>query len=153
MNDNILEIKDLAIHFYTEDGDVAAVNGIDLALRHGDTLGLVGETGAGKTTTAKGILRLIPSPPGKIVSGKVLFDGENLLEKTEKEMQKIRGGKISMIFQDPMTALNPVLRVDDQIAEVIRQSLRRLRARWKCWRRWGFQPHGGGTTPTSSPAG
>lgn len=120
MNDNILEIKDLAIHFYTEDGDVAAVNGIDLALRHGDTLGLVGETGAGKTTTAKGILRLIPSPPGKIVSGKVLFDGENLLEKTEKEMQKIRGGKISMIFQDPMTALNPVLRVDDQIAEVIR---------------------------------
>ena len=120
MNDNILEIKDLAIHFYTEDGDVAAVNGIDLALRHGDTLGLVGETGAGKTTTAKGILHLIPSPPGKIVSGKVLFDGENLLEKTEKEMQKIRGGKISMIFQDPMTALNPVLRVDDQIAEVIR---------------------------------
>ena len=120
MNDNILEIKDLAIHFYTEDGDVAAVNGIDLALRHGDTLGLVGETGAGKTTTAKGILRLIPSPPGKIVSGKVLFDGENLLEKTEMEMQKIRGGKISMIFQDPMTALNPVLRVDDQIAEVIR---------------------------------
>ena len=120
MNDNILEIKDLAIHFYTEDGDVAAVNGIDLALRHGDTLGLVGETGAGKTTTTKGILRLIPSPPGKIVSGKVLFDGENLLEKTEKEMQKIRGGKISMIFQDPMTALNPVLRVDDQIAEVIR---------------------------------
>lgn len=120
MNDNILEIKDLAIHFYTEDGDVAAVNGIDLALQHGDTLGLVGETGAGKTTTAKGILRLIPSPPGKIVSGKVLFDGENLLEKTEKEMQKIRGGKISMIFQDPMTALNPVLRVDDQIAEVIR---------------------------------
>ena len=120
MNDNILEIKDLAIHFYTEDGDVAAVNGIDLALRHGDTLGLVGETGAGQTTTAKGILRLIPSPPGKIVSGKVLFDGENLLEKTEKEMQKIRGGKISMIFQDPMTALNPVLRVDDQIAEVIR---------------------------------
>ena len=120
MNDNILEIKDLAIHFYTEDGDVAAVNGIDLALRHGDTLGLVGETGAGKTTTAKGILRLIPSPPGKIVSGKVLFDGENLLEKTEKEMQKIRGGKISMIFQDPMTALNPVLQVDDQIAEVIR---------------------------------
>ena len=124
MNDNILEIKDLAIHFYTEDGDVAAVNGIDLALRHGDTLGLVGETGAGKTTTAKGILRLIPSPPGKIVSGKVLFDGENLLEKTEKEMQKIRGGKISMIFQDPMTALNPVLRVDDQIAEVIRRHSR-----------------------------
>lgn len=119
MNDNILEIKDLAIHFYTEDGDVAAVNGIDLALRHGDTLGLVGETGAGKTTTAKGILRLIPSPPGKIVSGKVLFDGENLLEKTEKEMQKIRGGKISMIFQDPMTSLNPTKTVGKQLSEVL----------------------------------
>lgn len=120
MSDNILEIKDLVIHFYTEDGDVAAVNGIDLSLRYGDTLGLVGETGAGKTTTAKGILRLIPNPPGKIISGQVLFEGEDLLQKTEKEMQKIRGGKISMIFQDPMTALNPVLRVDDQIAEVIR---------------------------------
>ncbi len=120
MSDNILEIKDLAIHFYTEDGDVAAVNGIDLSLRHGDTLGLVGETGAGKTTTAKGILRLIPDPPGKIISGQVIFEGEDLLQKTEKQMQKIRGGKISMIFQDPMTALNPVLRVDDQIAEVIR---------------------------------
>ena len=120
MSDNILEIKDLAIHFYTEDGDVAAVNGIDLALRRGDTLGLVGETGAGKTTTAKGILRLIPDPPGKIVSGQILFEGEDLLAKSEKEMQKIRGGQISMIFQDPMTALNPVLRVDDQIAEVIR---------------------------------
>ena len=89
MSDNILEIKDLAIHFYTEDGDVAAVNGIDLSLRYGDTLGLVGETGAGKTTTAKGILRLIPNPPGKIISGQVLFEGEDLLQKTEKEMQKI----------------------------------------------------------------
>lgn len=120
MNEKILEIKDLAIHFYTEDGDVAAVNGIDLELEQGDTLGLVGETGAGKTTTAKGILRLIQSPPGKIISGEVNYKGENLLKKSVHEMQKIRGGEISMIFQDPMTALNPVLRVDEQIAEVIR---------------------------------
>ena len=116
----ILEVHNLKVRFHTEDGTVNALNDVDLVLEDGVTVGLVGETGAGKTTTAKGILRLIPSPPGKIVSGKVLFDGENLLEKTEKEMQKIRGGKISMIFQDPMTALNPVLRVDDQIAEVIR---------------------------------
>ena len=118
--DKILEIRDLSIHFFTEDGDVSAVNGMNITLQRGDTLGLVGETGAGKTTTAKGILRLIQSPPGKITSGEILFEGEDLLKKTEKEMQKIRGGKISMIFQDPMTALNPVLSVDEQIAEVIR---------------------------------
>ena len=120
MNDYILEIRDLAIHFYTDDGDVAAVGGVDMKLERGDTLGLVGETGAGKTTTAKGILRLIPNPPGKIISGEILYNGEDLLKKSEKEMQKIRGGQISMIFQDPMTALNPVLRADEQIAEVIR---------------------------------
>ena len=120
MNDYILEIRDLAIHFYTDDGDVAAVGGVDLKLERGDTLGLVGETGAGKTTTAKGILRLIPNPPGKIISGEILYNGEDLLKKSEKEMQKIRGSQISMIFQDPMTALNPVLRADEQIAEVIR---------------------------------
>lgn len=119
-NNTILDIRDLVIHFYTEDGDVAAVNGIDLKLEKGDTLGLVGETGAGKTTTALGILRLVPNPPGKIISGEIYYEGENLLEKTEKQMQKIRGGDVSMIFQDPMTALNPVLRVDEQIAEVIR---------------------------------
>lgn len=120
MNDYILEIRNLSIHFYTDDGDVAAVGGVDLKLERGDTLGLVGETGAGKTTTAKGILRLIPDPPGKIISGEILYNGEDLLKKSEKEMQKIRGGQISMIFQDPMTALNPVLRADEQIAEVIR---------------------------------
>jgi peptide/nickel transport system ATP-binding protein len=119
VSDKILEVKDLSIHFYTEDGDVAAVNGVTIELERGDTLGLVGETGAGKTTTALGILRLIANPPGKIVSGEIFCEGENLLEKTEKEMQKIRGGKIAMIFQDPMTALNPVLRVDEQIAEVV----------------------------------
>ena len=117
---SFLDIQDLTIHYLTDDGCVRAVNGIDLTLEKGDTLGLVGETGAGKTTTALGILRLIPSPPGKIISGQVLLDGENLLEKSEAEMRKIRGKQIAMIFQDPMTALNPVIRVDEQIAEGIR---------------------------------
>ncbi len=116
---NLLEIKDLTIHYITDDGTVEAVNGIDLTLEEGDTLGLVGETGAGKTTTALGVLRLVPNPPGKIVNGKILYKGEDIMEKTEAQMRKIRGGEISMIFQDPMTALNPVLKVGDQIAEVI----------------------------------
>lgn len=117
---HLLEIKDLTIHYLTDDGCVCAVNGIDLSLDKGDTLGLVGETGAGKTTSVLGVLGLIPSPPGRVIGGEILFEGENLLEKSEKEMRKIRGSKISMIFQDPMTALNPVLQVDRQIAEVIR---------------------------------
>ena len=117
---NILEIKDLEIQYQTDDGCAKAVNGIDLSLEEGDTLGLVGETGAGKTTTALGIMRLIPNPPGKYMNGSITFDGKNLLELSEFEMRKIRGEQIAMIFQDPMTALNPVLRVDDQIAEVIR---------------------------------
>ena len=117
---NLLDIKNLTIHFHAAEGTVQAVNGIDLSIEKGSTLGLVGETGAGKTTTALGILRLIQSPPGKIESGQILYNGEDLLEKSEKQMQKIRGKEISMIFQDPMTALNPVLRVGEQIAEVIR---------------------------------
>ena len=115
----LLEIKDVVIHYITDDGTVKAVNNVSLDLDVGDTLGLVGETGAGKTTTALGILRLIADPPGKIVSGDILFEGESLLKKSEAEMRKIRGKEISMIFQDPMTALNPVLTVGDQIAEVI----------------------------------
>lgn len=117
--DSLLEIKDLEVKYFTSDGVVEAVNSIDLHVDRGETLGLVGETGAGKTTTALSILRLLPDPPGKITGGSLYFDGENLLEKSEKEMHDIRGGQISMIFQDPMTALNPVIRVGDQIAEVI----------------------------------
>ena len=116
----ILNVKDLEIQYLTDDGCARAVNGIDLTLEEGDTLGLVGETGAGKTTTALGIMRLIPEPPGKYVQGSITFEGKNLLELSEREMRKIRGKQIAMIFQDPMTALNPVLRVDDQISEVIR---------------------------------
>ena len=116
---SFLDIKDLTIHYITDDGVVKAVNGIDLALEKGDTLGLVGETGAGKTTTALGVMGLVPDPPGKVISGEILYNGEDLLKKSPAEMRKIRGGEISMIFQDPMTALNPVLRVGDQIAEVV----------------------------------
>lgn len=117
---SILDIKNLEIQYQTDDGCARAVNGINLVLDEGDTLGLVGETGAGKTTTALGIMQLIPDPPGKYMRGEIIFDGQNLRELSETEMRKIRGNQIAMIFQDPMTALNPVLRVDDQIAEVIR---------------------------------
>lgn len=115
----LLNIEDLAIHYITEDGTVNAVNGIDIKLNKGETLGLVGETGAGKTTTALGIMRLVPNPPGKIMSGKIEFEGKDLLSVTEEEMRMTRGNKISMIFQDPMTSLNPVMTVGEQISEVI----------------------------------
>ncbi len=117
---NILEVQDLTIHYLTEGSTVRAVNGISFTIGDGETLGLVGETGAGKTTTALGILRLVQDPPGKIISGKILYDGEDILEKSIGQMREIRGGEISMIFQDPMSSLNPVLKVADQIAEVIR---------------------------------
>ena len=118
--DKFLSIRDLTIHYASGKRTVKAVNGISFDIEKGKTLGLVGETGAGKTTTALGILSLIPKPPGKIVSGEIIFEGEDLLKKSKKEMRKIRGNKISMIFQDPMTSLDPVVTVGDQIAEVIR---------------------------------
>jgi len=117
--DELLSIKDLVVNYETDNGIVHAVNKLNLSLRPGETVGLVGETGAGKTTAALSIMRLVPDPPGKIVGGKIYFDGEDLLTKTEAEMRKIRGNKISMIFQDPMTSLNPVMPVRDQIAEVV----------------------------------
>jgi len=118
-DDLLLDIKDINIHYITTDGVVRAVNDLCLELKRGETIGLVGETGAGKTTTALGIMRLVPDPPGKIVSGEIHFAGENITLKNEGEMRKVRGKKISMIFQDPMTSLNPVVPVRDQIAEVI----------------------------------
>ena len=115
----ILSIRDLVVQ-YTSGGDVVeAVNGISFSIREGETLGLVGETGAGKTTVAKSIMRVLPDPPAKLKNGEILFRGENILEIKEYAMRKIRGKKISMIFQDPMTALNPVFPIGDQIAEVI----------------------------------
>lgn len=116
---SLLEIKDLTINYITEESTIHAVNGIDLSLDAGTALGLVGETGAGKTTTALGILNLVPDPPGKIIRGEILYDGVNLRQVSDKEMRRIRGGEISMVFQDPMTALNPVMTVGKQIAEVV----------------------------------
>ena len=115
----LLEVKDLVIHYETDDGTVEALNGVSIRIPQGKTLGLVGETGAGKTTLAKGIMRLIPDPPGKIKGGEIIYDGKDLLKISEQEMKKIRGEHISMIFQDPMTSLNPVMTVGDQIMEVI----------------------------------
>lgn len=114
-----IDIQNLAVRYTTVDGVVSAINGIDLKIEKGKTLGLVGETGAGKTTTALSILRLIPSPPGEIVSGSIELEGKNIFDYTELEMESIRGKQVSMIFQDPMTSLNPVMAIGDQIAEVI----------------------------------
>ncbi len=119
MDKKILDIENLFIKFHTDDGTVDAVNGVNLSINEGETLGLVGETGAGKTTTALGIMGLIDCPPGKIEKGKILFNEKNLLSLKEEAYRKIRGKEISMIFQDPMTALNPVFPVVSQIAEVI----------------------------------
>ena len=118
--ETLLSVKDLTIHYITDDGVMKAVNGISFDLKKGETLGLVGETGAGKTTTALGIMRLVPDPPGKIVSGEILWNGKNLLKVGKLGMRAIRGKEISMIFQDPMTSLNPVMTVGAQLSEVIR---------------------------------
>ena len=116
----LLSVEDLEVKFFLRKSTVEAVNGVSFKLDRGERLGIVGETGAGKTTTALSILGLVPEPPGKITKGKITLNGENLLDKSEKAMQKIRGNDISMIFQDPMTSLNPVMPVGDQIMEVIR---------------------------------
>ena len=118
MSDNLLQIKNLSIEFRTFDGVVKAINNLNLSLPKGKTIGLVGETGAGKTTTALAIMGLVPNPPGVITSGEVIFEGKDLLKASKAELQALRGGKIAMIFQNPMTSLNPV---GQQIAGVIMQ--------------------------------
>jgi len=115
----LLEVKNLVVEYVTTDATIHALNGIDLTIAEGECVGLVGETGAGKTTTALSILGLLPEPPAKIAAGEIFYEGRDLLKVSEKEMQRIRGNDITMIFQDPMTALNPVKRVGDQIAEVV----------------------------------
>ena len=116
----LLEVDDLHMHFFTRDGVVKACDGVSFTLEAGRTLGVVGESGSGKSVTAMTIMRLIPEPPGKVVSGDIRFKGESILTMGEKEQRKLRGDRIAMIFQDPMTSLNPVYRVGQQIAEPLR---------------------------------
>jgi oligopeptide/dipeptide ABC transporter ATP-binding protein len=117
--ENLVEVKNLKTYFFTDDGVVPAVDGVDFKIDKGETLGIVGESGCGKSVTSLSLLRLVPNPPGRIVEGEMYFKGENLLEKSESEMRRIRGNDISMIFQEPMTSLNPVFTVGEQIAEAI----------------------------------
>jgi oligopeptide transport system ATP-binding protein len=115
----LLDVTDLRTYFYTQDGVVKAVDGVSFAVDKGETLGIVGESGSGKSVTSLSVMRLIPNPPGKIVSGQVRFDGDDLLKYSEDEMRQVRGKDIAMIFQDPMTSLNPVLTIGRQITETL----------------------------------
>jgi oligopeptide transport system ATP-binding protein len=120
----LLDVRNLETHFYTQDGVVRAVNNVSFQVHRGETLGIVGESGSGKSVTSLSVMRLVPNPPGRIVGGKLLFDGENLLEASDDEMRRIRGNRIAMIFQDPMTSLNPVLTVGRQLTEAIELHLK-----------------------------
>jgi oligopeptide/dipeptide ABC transporter ATP-binding protein len=117
--DTLVSVENLKTYFYTEDGTVPAIDGVSFEVKKGETLAIVGESGSGKSVTSLSIMRLIPSPPGKILEGDIKFQGESLLTKSDKEMRAIRGNRISMIFQEPMTSLNPVYKVGDQISETI----------------------------------
>ncbi|MFD2444702.1 ABC transporter ATP-binding protein [Bacillus sp. CGMCC 1.16607] len=117
--ETLVSVENLKTYFYTEDGTVPAIDGVSFEVKKGETLAIVGESGSGKSVTSLSIMRLIPSPPGKIVEGDIQFHGESLIEKSDAEMRSIRGNRISMIFQEPMTSLNPVYKVGDQISETI----------------------------------
>ena len=117
MPDLLLDVKDLETTFKTPEGVVHAVNGVSFGLKEGETLGVVGESGCGKSVTVLSVLRLIPSPPGKIAAGKAIFFGQDLLKITNEEIRRVRGAQISMVFQDPMTSLNPVLTIGRQLDE------------------------------------
>jgi peptide/nickel transport system ATP-binding protein len=120
MAERLLDVKNLKTYFFTDEGVVRAVDGVDLRIDKGETLGIVGESGCGKTVTALSIMRLIPQPPGRIVEGEIRYNGQSLLELPPAQMRKVRGKEISMIFQEPMTSLNPVFTVGEQIAEAVR---------------------------------
>jgi|TARA_Y100000814_G_scaffold133632_2_gene96718 oligopeptide/dipeptide ABC transporter ATP-binding protein len=119
IGDVVLEVKDLKTYFVTKWGVVKAVDGVNFNLRRGETLGIVGESGSGKSVTTLSMMRLVPSPPGHIVGGEVILEGENILEIDEKEMESVRGSRIAMVLQDPMTALNPVFDIEDQVGEAL----------------------------------
>ena len=133
MSDILLEVKNLKTYFYTEDGIARAVDGMDFIIRKGETLGMIGESGCGKSVSALSIMQLVASPPGKIIEGEIWFEGEDLLKKSPSEIKKIRGNDISMIFQEPMTSLNPVFTIGNQIIEpiVLHQNLNKGKARQK----------------------
>ena len=132
MAERLLEVTDLSTHFFTHAGVVKAVNGVSFTLDRNETLGIVGESGSGKTVTAFSIMRLVPDPPGRVVEGTVALRGRDLLALDAEEMRKVRGNDIAMIFQDPMTSLNPVFKVGDQIAEVVR--LHQGKSKKESWR-------------------
>jgi ABC-type dipeptide/oligopeptide/nickel transport system ATPase component len=132
MADRLLEVKDLSTHFFTYAGVVRAVNGVSFTLDHDETIGIVGESGSGKTVTALSIMRLVPDPPGKVVAGSIEFKGHDLLALKDDEMRAVRGNDIAMIFQDPMTSLNPVLKIGGQIAEAIQ--LHQGKSKKEAWR-------------------
>jgi oligopeptide transport system ATP-binding protein len=127
-NGNLLEVKDLRTYFETDDGIVKAVDGVSFKLERGETLGIVGESGSGKSVTNLAIIRLIPDPPGKIVSGEVVFNGQDLLLLNSEAIRKIRGRRIAMIFQDPMTSLNPFMKISKQLMEMTQLHLGHTRA-------------------------
>ncbi len=141
----LLEIKDLRTYFFLEKGTVRAVDGVNLTLQRKTTLGLVGESGCGKSITAMSIMRLIQEPPGKIVSGEILLRSRTFgqvldltkLDRHSQTMRAIRGGEIAMVFQEPMTSLNPLYTIGDQIAEAVQlhQNVSKKNARWRCWSR------------------
>ena len=140
MADVLLQVKDLQTYFYTEEGVVPAVDGLSFSIKQGETLAIVGESGSGKSVSSLSLLRLVPDPPGKIINGELIFKGEDLLKKSEKEMKKIRGNEISMIFQEPMTSLNPVFTVGKQISEslIVHQKMGKTQAREKAMEMLGL---------------
>jgi oligopeptide/dipeptide ABC transporter ATP-binding protein len=123
MADTVLQLEDVTIRFHLKRGHLTAVDSVNLKVNRGETFGLVGESGSGKTVTARSIMRLIPTPPGEIVRGRIQFEGENILEYSNQQMRGLRGKKIAMVFQEPMSALNPVFTVGNQIADALRTNL------------------------------
>jgi oligopeptide/dipeptide ABC transporter ATP-binding protein len=123
MADTVLELDDLTIKFKLKRGELTAVNGVSFKVKRGETFGLVGESGSGKTVTARSIMRLVPTPPGELVRGKVLFEGQSVYDKTDEEMREMRGKKVAMVFQEPMSALNPVFTVGSQIGDALRSNM------------------------------
>src|SRR5690242_12767072 len=128
MAETVLELDDLTVRFRLKRGDLTAVNGVSFGIERGETFGLVGESGSGKSVTARAIMRLIPQPPGEIERGRILFEGENVLDRSDAEMRALRGRRIAMVFQEPMSALNPVFTVHDQISDALRSNLKLSKA-------------------------